>query len=311
MHILVKPTRPDLVTNLIVNTDHPHLPLGTAFNRKDLHGIGLLAVSRRPAHRVAPAEPGRASRRTHRVRHRSRLDQFPLRHPGRQSGLAAAAGLRRRLQGLHRIPNGIAQGEMPPLFVIGPAGGSELVNYRVSRNYYIVDRLFARLNFVSATRTARGASASSAPMEGRDHDDGRVQRGKGTLHPSHPCRQTCGFGRATERDTLVAQGSDRARLRSPRWPLPARSAMRFRRATRRRPARSCSVRRTGLRRRGWRAYRRIMPGSRGRRLHLGRHCPAISAGRCSMRAPRRPQRFRRRRPIRKRSAEPRRSRRRG
>ena len=27
--------------------------------------------------------------------------------------------------------------------VIGPAGGSELVNYRVRGNYYIVDRLFA------------------------------------------------------------------------------------------------------------------------------------------------------------------------
>ena len=40
------------------------------------------------------------------------------------------------------FPTGISQGEMPPLFVIGPAGGSELVNYRVSRNYYIVDRLF-------------------------------------------------------------------------------------------------------------------------------------------------------------------------
>ena len=32
---------------------------------------------------------------------------------------------------------------MPPLFVVGPAGGSELVNYRVEANYYIVDRLFA------------------------------------------------------------------------------------------------------------------------------------------------------------------------
>jgi hypothetical protein len=38
--------------------------------------------------------------------------------------------------------SGIRQGEMPPLFVIGPAGGSELVNYRVRANYYIVDRLF-------------------------------------------------------------------------------------------------------------------------------------------------------------------------
>ena len=41
------------------------------------------------------------------------------------------------------FPSGIRQGEMPPLFVIGPAGGSELVNYRVRANYYIVDRLFA------------------------------------------------------------------------------------------------------------------------------------------------------------------------
>ena len=33
--------------------------------------------------------------------------------------------------------------EMPPLWVIGPAGGAELVNYRVQRNQMIVDRLFA------------------------------------------------------------------------------------------------------------------------------------------------------------------------
>ena len=41
------------------------------------------------------------------------------------------------------FPRGIAQGEMPPLFVIGPEGGAELVNYRSRQNYYIVDRLFA------------------------------------------------------------------------------------------------------------------------------------------------------------------------
>jgi type IV secretion system protein VirB9 len=39
--------------------------------------------------------------------------------------------------------HGIAQGEMPPLFVIGSDGGTELVNYRARQNYYIVDRLFA------------------------------------------------------------------------------------------------------------------------------------------------------------------------
>ena len=41
------------------------------------------------------------------------------------------------------FPRGIGQGEMPPLFVIGPEGGSQLVNYRVRRQYMIVDRLFA------------------------------------------------------------------------------------------------------------------------------------------------------------------------
>jgi len=41
------------------------------------------------------------------------------------------------------FPAGIGQGEMPPLFVIGPEGGAELVNYRARQNYYVVDRLFA------------------------------------------------------------------------------------------------------------------------------------------------------------------------
>jgi P-type conjugative transfer protein TrbG len=42
------------------------------------------------------------------------------------------------------FPTGIAQGEMPPLFVVGPSGKtSALVNYRVRANYLIVDRLFA------------------------------------------------------------------------------------------------------------------------------------------------------------------------
>jgi len=40
------------------------------------------------------------------------------------------------------FPTRIDQGEMPPLFVVGPQGDDQLVNYRVQGNYYIVDRLF-------------------------------------------------------------------------------------------------------------------------------------------------------------------------
>lgn len=41
------------------------------------------------------------------------------------------------------FPARIDQGEMPPLFVVGPRGDDQLVNYRVQGNYEIVDRLFA------------------------------------------------------------------------------------------------------------------------------------------------------------------------
>jgi type IV secretion system protein VirB9 len=42
------------------------------------------------------------------------------------------------------FPAGIGQGEMPPLFIVGPEGKtSELVNYRVRGSHMVVDRLFA------------------------------------------------------------------------------------------------------------------------------------------------------------------------
>ena len=41
------------------------------------------------------------------------------------------------------FPTGIGQGEMPPLFVVGPEGDAQLVNYRVRGRHMIVDRLFA------------------------------------------------------------------------------------------------------------------------------------------------------------------------
>lgn len=41
-----------------------------------------------------------------------------------------------------RFPEAIAQGELPPLFVVGPQGDGQLVNYRYVAPYYVVDRLF-------------------------------------------------------------------------------------------------------------------------------------------------------------------------
>ena len=41
------------------------------------------------------------------------------------------------------FPARLAEGEAPPLFVVGADGKSDLVNYRVEGRYYVVDRLFA------------------------------------------------------------------------------------------------------------------------------------------------------------------------
>jgi type IV secretion system protein VirB9 len=40
------------------------------------------------------------------------------------------------------FPTGIVQGEMPPIFVIGPDGEAQIANTRIYRNILIVDRLF-------------------------------------------------------------------------------------------------------------------------------------------------------------------------
>ncbi|GAB5458813.1 MAG: hypothetical protein Hens3KO_18430 [Henriciella sp.] len=42
-----------------------------------------------------------------------------------------------------QFPQRLDQVEAPPLFVVGRDGKSQLVNYRMRDNYYVVDRLFA------------------------------------------------------------------------------------------------------------------------------------------------------------------------
>src|SRR5260370_41934051 len=65
------------------------------------------------------------------------------------------------------FPRGIAQGEMPPLFVIGPSGKtSELVNYRVRGNHMIVDRLFAAAELRMGDKDSQ-QPARIVPTDGR------------------------------------------------------------------------------------------------------------------------------------------------
>ena len=40
------------------------------------------------------------------------------------------------------FPASIANGEAPPLFILGADGKAELVNYRMRERFYVVDRIF-------------------------------------------------------------------------------------------------------------------------------------------------------------------------
>ncbi|USI71550.1 P-type conjugative transfer protein TrbG [Sphingomonas morindae] len=158
VHILVKPTRPELTTNLVINTDRRtyHMEL-RATERTYMASVSwsypqdqLIVLRRQNAEAVA-AQPVASGVDLGSLNFRYAItgDSAPWRplrafDDGRQVFI--------------EFPRGIAQGEMPPLFVVGPEGDtSELVNYRVRGNYMIVDRLFAaaELRFGSAKNQQR------------------------------------------------------------------------------------------------------------------------------------------------------------
>ena len=144
LHILVKPTRPELMTNLVINTN-----LRTYYiELRSTASTYMASVSwqypqdqlialRRQNEQAQASQPIANGVDLARVNFRyavtgDRAPWRPLRafDDGRQVFI--------------EFPRGIGQGEMPPLFVVGPEGDtSELVNYRVRGNYMIVDRLFA------------------------------------------------------------------------------------------------------------------------------------------------------------------------
>lgn len=140
VHILVKPTRPDLRTNLVVNTDRrTYLVELTATLETWMASVSwdypqdtLLALQGSPRIAAAPATDGVAGERM-RFRYAISGDSPPWRPVS-----AFDDGKKVYIQ----FPAGIAQGELPPVFVVGPTGENQLVNARFRAPYYVVDRLF-------------------------------------------------------------------------------------------------------------------------------------------------------------------------
>jgi type IV secretion system protein VirB9 len=139
----VKPTRPDIATNLIINTDrrtyHVELRATAATYMASVswtypHDALTALANRNAAATIAAPVASGVDVSALNFRYRIEGDRVPWK-PVRAFDDSAQVFI--------EFPAGISQGEMPPLFVTGAAGDAELVNYRVQGRYMVVDRLFA------------------------------------------------------------------------------------------------------------------------------------------------------------------------
>ena len=143
IHVLVKPFAPGLKTNLVITTDKrsyhlalestPHTAMAAVSWTYPLGTLIALKTQNSEVEAAAPAASG-IDLQNLRFRYEISGDRPPWR-PLRAFDDGSKVYI--------EFPTRIDQGEAPPLFVIGPHGNDELVNYRVRGRYYIVDQLFA------------------------------------------------------------------------------------------------------------------------------------------------------------------------
>ncbi|ASN01212.1 P-type conjugative transfer protein TrbG [Xanthomonas citri] len=142
VNVLVKPMRSGLKTNLVITTSRRTYLLELTSTEKawmasvswDYPKDRMLALQRQAqaAQATTPVDTGLS------------LDKIRFRYavsgsnPPWKPLRAFDDGEKVYIQ----FPAGIAQGELPSLFVLGAQGDGQLVNYRFRAPYYVVDRLF-------------------------------------------------------------------------------------------------------------------------------------------------------------------------
>jgi len=170
-HVLVKPFSAGLLTNLVITTDRRayHVRLvstsSTALSsmRWTYPHDEFLALQRRAeaAQAAAPVATGIAIDQLH----------FNYAISGDRPAWRPLRAFDDGTKTYVEFPASLANGEAPPLFVIGSDGKAELVNYRLRDRFYVVDRIFdaaelrlglknsqvVRIDRVSRTAKRRGA----------------------------------------------------------------------------------------------------------------------------------------------------------
>jgi type IV secretion system protein VirB9 len=142
-HILIKPSSPALRTNLVITTDRRVYLLAL----QSTAGPAMAAVSwtypqdellalKRAQDATIAAEPVAAGVAVDRLNFGYAID-------GARVSWRPVRAFDDGTQVFIEFPPSVAVAEIPPLFVLGPSGRAELVNYRQRGHYYVVDRLFA------------------------------------------------------------------------------------------------------------------------------------------------------------------------
>lgn len=141
-HVLVKPFSPGLATNLVITTD-----------RRTYH----LQLTSRAAGAMAalswsyPLDDMLAMKRAEDVAQAARpvaagLDlekmYFGYVFTGDSPTWKPVRAFDDGRQTFIEFPRSIGVDEAPPLFLVGPDGAAELVNYRMKGRFYVVDRIF-------------------------------------------------------------------------------------------------------------------------------------------------------------------------
>lgn len=142
VNVMIKPIRSGLKTNLVITTNRrTYLVELTSTEKAWMASVSweypkdkMLALQRQ-AQAASAAAPVASGLTLEKIRFRYAVSGS---NPPWKPLRAFDDGEKVYIQ----FPQGIAQGELPPLFVIGAQGDGQLVNYRFRAPYYIVDRLF-------------------------------------------------------------------------------------------------------------------------------------------------------------------------
>ena len=171
-HILVKPSSAGLKTNLVIATDRRLYRVDVESNaRAAMASIAwtypqdeLLALKRADA-AAAAALPVAQGIPVEALNFGYSID-------GDEPSWRPVRAFDDGRQVFIQFPASLAQGEAPPLFVVGERGQAELVNYRLRGRYYVVDRLF------SAAELRLGERRQQVVRITRTADDGRRRRAR-------------------------------------------------------------------------------------------------------------------------------------